>query len=457
MNQTTKFQKIVSCICFGVLMFFCLTITSRVLAKDIFYDELGIKNCLIEFIFFDAQELLTPAANTTNSTEINWAELYPFENEKTLSTTEQISLNLIDKINKYYDSLHSLMQWKFLYYSQNHLAFYDSLTEGYKYYTYFVGWNYSCYAEYNSVIELNNKQLTIFNPPLDVTDNVNSITELSNYCADLGIDFLYVQAPYSMSKYEYSELSDVLDFTNQRADNLLKGLAENNISYYDLRDEIHAQELEHCNLFYLTDHHWTTTTGLWAAQQLTNFLNEKFNYELNASLLDTSNFDYITYKNLFIGSRGKKVSRLQTPADDFTFIYPSYDTLLHYEIPSLSINTTGDFSILYDMELTYSPDSFRYYAYNTYNHGDKPLIKIHNAQTTSAKKILVIKDSFADCVTPFLALTTTDVDILDVRFFTGSVENYIEKSSPDIVIVLYNPSNISEIDYNTHKSTFDFR
>ena len=49
------------------------------------------------------------------------------------------------------------------------------------------------------------------------------------------------------------------------------------------------------------------------------------------------------------------------------------------------------------------------------------------------------------------------LDLLDLRYFNGSVETYIAETQPDVVMVLYNPGNLKEIDWDTHLSTFDFR
>jgi LmbE family N-acetylglucosaminyl deacetylase len=52
---------------------------------------------------------------------------------------------------------------------------------------------------------------------------------------------------------------------------------------------------------------------------------------------------------------------------------------------------------------------------------------------------------------------TKQLDILDLRHFTGSLRSYITETKPDMVIVLYNPNAIAAPDYATHTSMFDFR
>ena len=68
-------------------------------------------------------------------------------------------------------------------------------------------------------------------------------------------------------------------------------------------------------------------------------------------------------------------------------------------------------------------------------------------------KILFLTESFSDVVMPFLACNYSEVEELDLRCFTGSLEKYIEESKPDAVVILY-----SAYDFNagTHMDLFNF-
>ena len=105
-----------------------------------------------------------------------------------------------------------------------------------------------------------------------------------------------------------------------------------------------------------------------------------------------------------------------------------------------------------------SKDYYGKNPYAAYNHADRPLIKIRNRLNTDGKKLMVIHDSFSNCVIPFLALAIHDVDAIDLRHFTGSLKRYIEENKPDVLAVMYTPSQINaEQNYNTHKYQYDFR
>lgn len=106
-------------------------------------------------------------------------------------------------------------------------------------------------------------------------------------------------------------------------------------------------------------------------------------------------------------------------------------------------------------------DTCDYYNVNPYadvNYGERPVIQIENQLTADNHKILVIRDSFCDCVVSCLAIAEKNIDALDIRQFTGSVKAYIKESNPDVVIVMYTTGNLGgDIDYTTHRDVFDFR
>ena len=101
-------------------------------------------------------------------------------------------------------------------------------------------------------------------------------------------------------------------------------------------------------------------------------------------------------------------------------------------------------------------DYYERNPYGAYNHNGSTYTEYFNEEAGKQGKILFIGDSFEDCVVPFLALTVQNVNVLDLRTFDGSVRSYVEENKPDVVVVMYNPSSLNEIDWMTHTSTYDF-
>lgn len=81
-----------------------------------------------------------------------------------------------------------------------------------------------------------------------------------------------------------------------------------------------------------------------------------------------------------------------------------------------------------------------------------------NQLNPDGKKILMVRDSYACVIAPFLSLYTSELHTCDMRNFNKSagkkvnVEEYIKEISPDYVILLY--SGVSTA--NASDDRYDF-
>lgn len=457
--KSKRIEQTIYGVCLAILVFLMCTIGLRFFVRQVLVKHMGVSNSFTDLVFFDAQDL--GAADTGDATAdgagIDWEKMYPFSQEllaKEISQDEELEEGKLHKVSK----LIQAVEEKIETYSSDLLIGYNALTDMAKRYESMIRWNYVSYTEYNGVIKLYDGYLTSFCRKLDVTKAAYSLVQLAQYCEEQGNDFCYIQAPYKISKYEDKDISGRTDFANQNADDLLEKLREAGVDTYDIRETIHDEGLSHHPLFYRTDHHWRGETGLWASKHILELLKEQYGYDIDASVLEPERFTSVDYPAWFLGSQGKKVRLEQTDPDDFSLLYPTYPTELHYVIPDKQIDAVGDFSVTYDMSKVEELDYYGKSPYHAYNFGDRPLIEIENSMLPNNGKILLIHDSFGDCVISFLTLGVKYVEALDLRHFTGSVQEYIKQTEPDVVLVLYNPNVIPEsIDWTTHGALFDFR
>ena len=448
-------------VCVTFLLFMMGTIGIRYLTRQIIIERLGITNLFTDIVFCDNKALgETDDGNDDASKtvpDINWAELYPFdeeviEQEKLSEPKEPIFSEYSKKVKEKITNLESPIET----YATENLLGYNLLTAFSKSYESFVGWNFTPFGEYNNIVKIGDNYFYGVVPAKDISESASSTIELSRYCHTNNIEFLYVQMPSKISKYEDGDISGVTDFSNQNADAFLRELAEADINTFDLREEIYKEALTHHDLFYETDHHWKGETGLWAAGKILGEMNN-LGFNTNPSLLSSDRFDYVVYEDWFLGSQGKKATLVQATPEDISLIYPKDKPLFHYVIPNMGIDEIGDFSVTYMMEYINEKDYMGANPYGAYNHADQPLIQIENELIGNNYKVLIIHNSYANCVIPFMALGIKNVDSLDLRHFNGSVKSYIEKSNPDIVIVTYPCDQPGTVDYTTHTSVFDFR
>lgn len=266
-----------------------------------------------------------------------------------------------------------------------------------------------------------------------------ALREMADACTRLkavtdrtGSSLLYVMAPNKMSLSQNGD--------NPVADNLrdFAGLLEGrDIPVLDLKERMAAQGIAMEDAFFRTDHHWLPQTGLWAAGETAAILG------LRGEVLMPENYSIQTYPDLFLGSEGKKVGRFFTPLglDDFSVITPDFETRL--TVSDYTGTRTGTFSdtLLVEKNL-HTEDPYLANPYVVYTGGDYPLQTIQNHRADDGESVLVIRDSYACTVTPFLALAAGEVHTVDVRYWSGTeaadtVLEYIEVLQPDHVVVLY--------------------
>lgn len=442
-----RFERAVSAICLTVLFLFLLAIGVRTFTRQVLVKRLGITNALTGLVLYDLQYLNTTARETI---PIDWEMLYPFSEEKKI--IEDIGANTI--IERYMDRIDRLENQVRTYVTE-YLPGYIPLVKLAKKYENFIQWNYVVFSEYNGVVTMKDGYLTGLTERKDTQEAVDSTIGFANWCKERGTNFLFVQAPHKISKYEDADLSGIMDFSNQNADELLAALTAASVEVYDIRETIHEKGLPHHELFYRTDHHWRGETGLWAARHILEELRDRYDYDIDVSVLDEEWFTRVDYPGHLLGSQGEKATLARTTPDDFSLLYPKYPTKLHYKIPNLGLDINGDFSVLYDMSRV--DEKVITGTYGTYIYGDQPIEKIQNQMADNNVRVLMIHDSFGDCTVPFLSMGIQTTDSMDVRHFTGSVRSFIEQTEPDVVVVLYNPDESFAIDPTTHTSPYDFR
>lgn len=198
----------------------------------------------------------------------------------------------------------------------------------------------------------------------------------------------------------------------------------------DLHRKMHEEGLDHPSLFFRTDHHWTGQAGLWAAREIAAQLG------LDADRLDASQFTVQKHPQVFLGSIGKSCGLLYSGGyEDFDVPVPAFATDFTMQIDE-ETPRSGSFSeaLLFPEYLAdhTQRDSSVYFVYLS---GEHDRISIQNHRAPDDRRILLIKDSFSNCVAPYLALCCAQVDLIDPRYFDGSVSDWIGQNEPDIVCV----------------------
>lgn len=308
----------------------------------------------------------------------------------------------------------------------------------------------------DNVIVLKNGYLVFDTERKDMTAAAENITLFSKKMNEQGIDFLYVQEPAKLDKYDNKMPYGMNDNENANTDDLVNVLDKNGVNCLDLRESMQNSKMDHYSAFFKTDHHWKPETGLWATGEIIKKINSISGLGLDSSVSDISKYNIKVYEKYCLGSQGKKVSLSFADPEDISIITPKYDTDFDvtYYSSGISYSKSGDFKEAFlNMSNLEKIDYYNTLVYTTYLYGDHERIAIDNKKATNDTKILYIVDSFSDCVIPYFASTVKHIDVIDLRYFNGSLESFISQNKPDMVVAAYNPSTVS----NTPDGPYDFR
>ncbi len=296
--------------------------------------------------------------------------------------------------------------------------------------------------EMNNIIKLNNGYLLQPHYPAD--DNLlktysDNVIALDRYLKEEGIAFIYVVPPYTVSKYDPELPTGIYDYANANIDRFMELLEPAGVPTMDLRELMHEDGLNQYDMMYKTDHHWTTEAAFYTYGKLEDRLVDQLHCKVDGRVSDIDNYDVITYEKWHLGSYGQRTGSYFAGIDDFNLFVPTFSTT----IQRLSDSQQGSMpDLLYDMEPLQSKNTKSKY---TYDHVfDNSLDNYRNPDCANDKKIMILTDSFGKALTPYLVMGFQEVRYVPEDDMEQFTKNYIDRYSPDAVIVLYHADCLSD-------------
>lgn len=278
----------------------------------------------------------------------------------------------------------------------------------------------------------------------DIAYTAQNITSLARMQEGKGGQFLFVLTPSQISKYEDLLPKGYTDTMNDTSDALLSLLAENDVACLDLREELHKDQISHTDAFFVTDHHWKPQTGFWAYTKILNSLEDAGAISsANSLCTDSSQFDFVTYPNTFLGSSGKRTGICYGGVDDSIFIQPKFETEITLTVPERELTLSGRYEdVCYNTDDPLNPDDpdyFQFNAYGLYGWGDNGLNQWRNKNAPVDANVMLIGDSFGNIPFSLLSLYFSSCDELDMRYYAGDFQAHFRDYQPDIVILEATP------------------
>lgn len=189
--------------------------------------------------------------------------------------------------------------------------------------------------------------------------------------------------------------------------------------------ETHNQE----NIFYHTDHHWTSLGSF--------YFYEAWAKSIGIPSYPSHFFTKEVITKQFLGTLHSKLN-ISTPPDSIILYKPNIS--FHYKLNYVA--EKRETNSLYDMSALKEKDKYKLFLGG--NHARIDIKTTTDAQKyTPLKKrhLLIIKDSFSHSFAPFAVNHFERTTLLDLRFFIGSLSDFIRTHDVTDILILYNTSN----------------
>lgn len=182
-------------------------------------------------------------------------------------------------------------------------------------------------------------------------------------------------------------------------------------------------------IYYRTDHHWTSLGAYYAYSSTIK--------KMGFTPMALNRYDVEHASHSFKGTLYSDVLYDKIDDDVIDYYFNRTGTEVTSVISGIGDNATTSDS-LYFREFLDKKDK-----YSSYTGPNQPFVTI-KTNSTSDKKLLLFKDSYAHCLVPFLTQHYSEIVMIDLRYVTSSVDSLVDIDSFDHALFMYNTDNFSE-------------
>ena len=252
-----------------------------------------------------------------------------------------------------------------------------------------------------------------------VEKNAECINELAKLCPDADISFMLV--PNSISV-----MSDKLPCVNTSGDqnetiDKVKEMLDEKIRFYCPMSDLKQAAQDGTQVFYKTDHHWTSDGARVGFDGLMKAMGEP---ELKAD------YDVKEIPD-FLGTLYSKAPSAFADKDTMKLLTDKSNTMT---VEYINEKKTSD--SIFDTSFEDKKDK-----YSTFFGGNFANVHITSTGAQQDKEVLILKDSYANSAMPYFTSMYSDVTMIDLRYYhiqEKTVSEYIKDNKIDKVILLYN-------------------
>lgn len=250
----------------------------------------------------------------------------------------------------------------------------------------------------------------------NIVKAANNVSERNTYCMVI---------PTSMDIILPQSMRDNLKTSDQRsALDYIYGSMSDKVKTVPVYDALKA----HCDeyIYFRTDHHWTALGAYYAYQKMC----EMNSWQIRP-IEEYSTKVYENFLGSFYADSGKNPALSKNP-DVITAYEPTVNADFKYTDKK---GNTYNWDIIRDVSDWNSSSK-----YSTFVGGDNPYSVITNNDTQSDRSCVIIKDSFANALIPFMVEHYKTIHIIDFRYWSGKIDEFVRANSVNDIYFINNIS-----------------
>lgn len=230
------------------------------------------------------------------------------------------------------------------------------------------------------------------------------------------INVSFILAPTAMSIYE-DKLPYTVETTQLDTMDKIASKLDKNVNYIDIYDALYSSRS--MEMYYKTDHHWTSRAAFVAFGEYANSLGIEYS---------NKDYDFYAVTNEFQGTCASGSG-----------IYETMDTI-EICVPKDSV---GDYVVNYVADMRKTASLFesdkleikdKYQVFMGGNHSQVDVTT--NAGT--GRNLLLIKDSYGNCMVPILTPHFDKIIVIDPRYFCGDIYEVMATYRINEILFMYN-------------------
>ena len=261
----------------------------------------------------------------------------------------------------------------------------------------------------------------LFDKVTGISDKVNkNITAIKNFAVSTDRDIYIAVAPTStwINEEKLPKGMPVLDERKCSSELALALESIPNAHIVDLYDALNDHKDE--QIYYRTDHHWTTKGAGYAYEKIDDDMGLPVKEITEYAKHEADDFygtHYAKYKGIFVAP----------------------DMIEYYDVPIKELELEGrTVDNLIDTDKLSGYDK---YAAFMYGNDGKCIVR---ANKGIGKDLIIFKDSYANCLIPYLVMNYDSITVIDLRYFGGKVSDELSAEADADILLMYNWSFINE-------------